>query len=605
MFGADNGKTFLIRMKKTNHNQFNYKLKKFNTMKKFKFGLSAIFGLLLFATAVLFGASTDISMAMADQFIDNSHTQQTPGPTETPGVNGDLTGTPMSATLVNESDLAAREMDKMIAKHRPWKFSATTDMYNKARRVTCTKYEIEHPVSAATVMDCQLGANAGGSNQATITLNTASSHITVDELRMFAPGITVLVQGVDGWTDDKTNPQPKGILVMMVTERTSSTCTMIPLNGKWVSTNYVVPAAIPAGTTLSVMSSAGSESQLEVAPEDYIPETKTVYLQKKIVNIVMTDDFKEQIKELPFYNSDLKDNALYNFRRKAERTLWAGVASKKKMFVSEKIGWEDVYTSEGILAQLLNKFAISGDKITFEDLIDICRIQFGKDSVSDEAEAYSGLGFLARLHKIDFQKTGDVTMLTQRDTFGIMISKFQCSFGTLNFKKTPALDDLGYSECCAIVDMANATRYVKIDKKSLSVDMKKGGGPGGEVREASRDIYIEADALCLRGYNSMLVGPAEKVFNFDSVNPTNSAIFKYTAAMKTAGYNLEPDMSKSTSVFNHIVALSLGAANFEPTDGDLWYLEAADTFSHFAAGTLIKYNAGTGGWEKHSGSITA
>ena len=573
-------------------------------MKKFKFSLSAIFGLLLFATAVLFGANTGIAMAMADAFIDNSNSQQTPSPTEKNGVNGDLNGTPASATIINESDIAAREMDKMIAKHRPWKFTATTDMYNKARRVTCTKYEIEHPMSGATVLDCQLGASAGGTNQATITLNTASSHITVDELRMFAPGITVLVHGVDGWTDDKTNPQAKGLLVLFVTERTSSTCTMVPLNGKWVSTNYVVPAAIPAGTTLSVMSSAGSESQLEVAPENYVPETKTVYLQKKIVNIVVTDDFKEQIKELPFFQADLKDNALYNFRRRAERTLWAGVASKRKVFVSEKIGWEDAYTSEGILQQLLNKFAISGDKITFEDLIDICRIQFGKDSVSDEAEAYSGDGFLGRLLKLDFTKVADATMLTQRDTFGIMISKFQCTFGTLNFKKTPALNDIGYSDCCAIVDMANATRYVKIDKKSLNVDMKKGGGPNGEVREASRDIYIEADALCLRGYNSMLVGPAETVFNFDSVNPNNSSIFTYTAAMKTAGYDLEPDKTKSTSVFNHCSALGIGDSNANPIDGDLWYLEAADTFSQFAAGTLIKYNAGTGAWEKHSGVIT-
>ena len=51
-------------------------------------------------------------------------------------------------------------------------------------------------------------------------------------------------------------------------------------------------------------------------------------------------------------------------------------------------------------------------------------------------------------------------------------------------------------------------RYVKIGKREQTNDMSKGGG---EVRDAKRWIHQEADSVALRGYNSILVGPASKI----------------------------------------------------------------------------------------------
>lgn len=563
----------------------------------------SILGLLLFVLAVLAGANTGISMAMADGLLQDA-AAQTPSASEVEGVRTDLAGSPASATVVNESDIRAREIDKEIVDITPWQFTASTDVYAKARRVVVTKFEVEHPISAATPMDCQLLYAANSANDTSITLTTTGDHpmITKENLKMFAPSSTVIARGYDGYAPVKdANPPTKGILSFTVTERTSTTCTLVPINGKWNSSDQAfnkIPEVITAGSMLSIASHACSESQLEVAPESYVPTTRKVFLQKKICNIVMTDDFKKQVKEIPFLEKDLRKHAIYNFRRKAERTLWIGAASKTKNFINDKMGWEDVYTSEGILPQILNKFALSGDTITFADLIDMCRIQFGKNSVRDVAEAYCGMGFMTRLMNIDFEKTGDVSVIVERDTYGIMVSKFQCSFGTLLFKKTPALDDLGYTDCCAIVDMEDAVRYVKVDNQSVNVDMKKGGGPNGEVREASRDIFIEADALCLRGYNSMLVGPAEIIYNFKSVHDNIEGISVFTATMATNGKNLNPTASgDEDSIFYN------GAVDL-PYDGDIWYLEGNDSFSHFTAGTLVKYNASKGGWDKYSGSIT-
>ena len=558
----------------------------------------SILGLLLFAMAILFGASANISMAMADGLLEHPDAQ-TPSASEIPGVNSNLQGSPASATVINESDIRAREMDKEIVDIVPYQFSVHNDIIRLAKRVTVTKFEIEHPISAATPMDCQIldPANTGDGTETYIDL-VVGTHITKENLKMFAPSSTVVARGYDGYErKELQNPATKGILTFIVTERTKTKCSLTPINGKWNATDQaynLIPEQIVRGTTFSIMATACSESQLEVAPDAYVPTTRTVYLQKKITNIVMTDDFKKQVKEIPFLEKDLRNHAMYNHRRKDERSLWLGAMSKSRVYVNDKMGWEDVYTAEGIMPQVLNKFALSGDTSTFRELIDICRIQFGKNSMRDEAEAYCGMGFMTRLMNIDFDKTGDVSVVVNRDKYGIMVSEFQCSFGTLHFKKTPALDDLGYSDCCVIVDMENAVRYVKVDNQNVNVDMKKGGGPNGEVREATRDIFVEADALCLRGFNSMLVGPADVIFNYKTINENIESI----SVLDDDTKNLNPVPTDiNGSIF-------YGGTIPLPFDGDIWYLKVADTFSHFKAGTLVQYNASTGGWEKYSGSIT-
>lgn len=73
-----------------------------------------------------------------------------------------------------------------------------------------------------------------------------------------------------------------------------------------------------------------------------------------------------------------------------------------------------------------------------------------------------------------------------------------------------------------IFDPKASRRYVKIGKKEQTNDMSKGGG---EVRDAKRWIHQEADSVALRGYNSILVGPADKVAQIaaESLNTILSA----------------------------------------------------------------------------------
>lgn len=507
--------------------------------------------LLLLLMAVIFGA--DVSMAMAD----------TSGATaDSKGMKTDLTGTVASGTQVREGELAEEEIDETIAKFRPFLFPLDTDFRRETRQVPVKGYEIEHYASGASLLDCVTNSEVNNSGKAKIVVLPVADNFR----KMFSVGATILVPEVDGYAPDDTDGTKKlGKLMLVVTEKTSTEVKVEALNGPINSGNMYVPN-ISSGSKLNVCANACTESQMHVDPENYQPRPSTVYLQKKIVNIVMTDHFKEIVKKVPFFEDDLKDNALYNFRRKCARTLWVGVKSKRKIEVSG-MGEEYAYTSEGAIPQLRSMYGIN-DTLTYEDLIGICKMQFTTYSANNEANAYCGKNFMEKLLNIDFTKHKDVSF-TANTVLGIDIKAFQTTFGRLNFKYDPTLDDIGFEDYCAVIDVKNACRYVMVDNKEQRVDMKEGAG---ENREATRDIHTQIDCMALKGFNSILVGPSD-------------------ALMAMAG-------SRKT-----VVATSGAELPASPTDKQIFLLTEAK--EGWAANSLLQYDASTKTWAEYAGEIIA
>jgi hypothetical protein len=101
----------------------------------------------------------------------------------------------------------------------------------------------------------------------------------------------------------------------------------------------------------------------------------------------------------------------------------------------------------------------------------------------------------------------------------IDFKRLKTTFGTTDFTYDQGLDAIGMDECCVILDLQGATRYVKIGEKEQTNDMSKGAG---EIRDAKRTIWQEADCLALRGYNSIIVGPSDIIFGLpESDSRTN------------------------------------------------------------------------------------
>lgn len=582
-----------------------------------------VVGMVLFVLALVFGGSAAMAAAGATtntvpEILNEPSPDTKKNPTELGGIGA-------SATLTNESEIEAREIDRRMVMFTPYKLPELQIKVNLKNTIPVSKYYIEYPTAGATPLDFAMDYAATASAHAASAEwgvhnedgGAAGYPISEDAFRALTETTTFLLEGVQGYRipeDGSTTPEPDGDLMLQVTNWNEATMkiTVVPING-WEYYNgawkSVMPTSIAAGTEIHVMATACSESQREVAPENYLPVTKSVYLQKQVTNLVLTDDFLRQMKEIEFGKKELNDRAIYNMNRKASRTFWLGAEGKRQVTPGKHMAKEDVFYTRGVLRQILNKIVVDGD--TDFDLLNlICDIQFGVNSLSDQATVFIGSKFNLKLMKLFTQNAPRNITLADfpNETLRLSFKQYTLNaVGTLNFIHSKTLDDIGYSECAVVLDTDNMTRYVKFDLQQSQVDMKKGGGPNGETREAERDIYCMADAVSTRGCNSILIGPSKKIFGAYSENDMDADILTLTETMlDTYTSGLDPDATKATSAFNSgntAFAIAVGD-NDQPKDGVRIYLGADDPYTGYSAGNTVIWSATKSAWELYSGPVT-
>lgn len=425
------------------------------------------------------------------------------------GAGQDLSGTQASATQLKEGDLAQPDYDEDVIHFRCHKFVLLNRARTVAQQRTCRDYETIHFRIGEEDLAGVTKANIAAA--ASIKLNATNFD---GDLKLLTPGSTLYVQGVSGYADGSSTKTEGDLMLFVVANPTLKEATCQAINGPAVtngeyndSLDDMTCPAIPSGTQIVVCAIAGAESQQEVTPDNFQPRPKTVYLQKQIFNVVFTDYQKRIITKARWAIKDIKAEALRKFSAKAEYTLWLGKQKRFKMLVDPTMGEEFVYTSEGVLRQLSNTLGISDDGIEFTDITAITKIQFTEFSEHDEADMYCGKDMLEDI--INMKDINDRIRLTQETTdFGVKILAFHNNFGKLNLIYAPALNKIGYSKFAVVIDMKGARYYTNISKTERTIDMKKGAK---DTREATRYVYIEGGALALRGYNSILVGPASLI----------------------------------------------------------------------------------------------
>lgn len=535
-------------------------------MKKF-----TLLSFMLTLLALAFGA--DLSMA-AVAVGDNEPIEGIPSP-DTKDLDTDLSGTPATEKTVKDSDINEDEIDELVVKFRPFNYTLSTDIETLARQKQVTDYTVKHPVMATPVMDCTNKLQISGGTttyDATLVIGASSANVTFDEARMFGKSQTFIVKGVTGYKWDGTQNVAEGELMMKVVGRSHEGIKVVPINGYWnSSTNkFAIKDNITTSAKFQMLSTACHTAQLVVSPKNQTPVFVDANLQKKIMNTTIEKEWKKKKKNIAFYTDDIADNAMMTFREENERTKLVG-AGGMRVENDEILGNLNCYFEEGVITQLLMKYVTNGT-LTYADLVAMTRMQFGKWSASNEAEVYCSFGFIEQLLNLDFTKIAQTNVMATQTKYGVDVTQFKTSFGTLNFKICPILDEMGFENCAMIIDMKNAIHYWKrpnVSEKSRE-DLSKGGK---EPVEADRDRYIKIDCFCLRGYNSILVGPSEKIFGVDTVYGNNTNIV------------VDDELSEN------------------PSDGDMIYLTADD--GGFTAGTLVIYDASITSWKKYSGEITA
>lgn len=480
----------------------------FNFFRSHKMGFLS---LLLVAMATVLGA--DSSFAMAEVALTGEgdgngagfSQEYTPGAEDTKGLETQHQGEGATAGAARAAGLEVEEIDQIIAKFRPFRFPLEWFITNKMQQQKVTSYEQTHFRSGATILEAVTGAEFSSTGtfakkNVAFSVNVADFVSGVESIHEFD---TIYVKDVMGYADDGETED--GGLFLFVTKKDEDSVRFAVINpAKTVTANGGLK--IPSGTKLVICGNACSESQMIVDPETYLPSSDTLFLQKKISNIVMTDEWLQQARKVKFVQKDVVDNGLYNHKRKCARSHWLGRQFMTTIDVKDaKIGRESVYFERGILRQVNMSYMHDSEDYNWNDLIAISKMMFTENAANTYAVGLCGKNAMQRLLRlaanVDVQRS---LKYERNDEMGVSIHKWHDGFGTIEFMLDPTLDDIGYQDFIVILDLENAVHYVKKIEAETNQDLKK----TGEAREAQRRIIQTIDCVGLKGYNSMIVGPA-------------------------------------------------------------------------------------------------
>lgn len=531
--------------------------------------------LLVFVAAVL---GADSSFAMAVDPVDVvTDTDGAPDPRTEPtepevradlqkdsiGLDTQNQGKAATATDVRDAKIEAEDIDPRVAKFRPFRFPIEWYIANKCQQVKSNSYEHSHFRSGATVLE-------DANKEAISNIGKAAFTVACSNFENGGAAITecaeVFVPGVDGYAEDGVTVD--GDLCLYVISNDDTDIKFIPINPKGTGT-----ITIGAKSKFVIGATACSESQMLVAPEAYLPEADKLYLQKMIANVIITDEWKEQAKKVEFITKDVLHNGLYNFKRKCARTHWLGRQARIDVKVKELNGSKEAtYFSRGILRQIPMVYAYNGNAFTIDDFFGMTKLQFAKNSENNYAVAFCGENALERVMKLAYNtsvKNGSISFEDVTE-MGINIHKWKDLHGVIEFVHDPTLDDIGYEDYIAIIDIENAVRYYKRNEKQATQDMKK----TGESREAERTIISMIDCIGLKGYNAVLVTPADKLSSALQLGGVSTLVESLPASATAVG---DLDTSK------------------------MYYLPTA--FGGFDAGSIIKHNGSA--WAEFDGELDA
>ena len=505
-----------------------------------------------------------------------------------------LQGKAATATDVRDAGLEAEDYDKDVDEFRPFAFPIETYIARQCRPVKCNSPEHGHWRTGSTdleavflgVGDVAAQFTIGYNSNTTATIGGASKTIytyTTNILKLptscfdnpdcLTEFSTITLRGVAGYKKNSAGTQiaDGDMQLFVLNHKDTDEYINFLVTNPPVSTTVTVPM----NASFMVMATAGSESQMHVAPETFLPEEFKVYLQKKIETVVITDKMEEQIKKVPHNRKRILANAEYNFKRKCARSHWNGSLDKRQVWVEEINGREYVYMENGILRQLNMLYTISGTEMTDDDLLAITTLQFTDNSLSDEATVFCGKKAMQRLITLvnSADKYKDVGKVEVND-YGIKVRRYRDNFGTLDFIYDPTLNDIGYEEAMVVVDLRHATRPYIVSDKRTTRDMSK----TGEAREAKEYNLVREDCVALNGFNSMLVVPSS---------------FALSAA----------NLGGIQATFYSVSALPSGSALDAAAKQKKYYLTADDTEAGFEKGDVVEWDFDLDGWVKFQGLI--
>ena len=164
-----------------------------------------------------------------------------------------------------------------------------------------------------------------------------------------------------------------------------------------------------------------------------------------------------------------------------------------------------------------------------------------------------------------------------KSEYDLTFKRIKDTFGEIDFIWDQTLDFMGLEDYMFILDMDNAVHYIKESKRSRTNDMSKGAG---DIRLAKTHWEYDTDAVALKGFNSIVVGPEGGIFTMMS-----EGIINYIVSAAKLPANPSANM-KIAMTADYTVGEGAQAVTYEK-------------------GKVYIYNGETTKWEEYTGSDIA
>ena len=547
-------------------------------MKK-NFSIMQVLSFLLFVLAVVSGGGAMAvgtienpnpdNMSKEDPAEDHEPVDPNANDRQSPGGEHDgqdLTGTQASATQIREGGLEDDEREDKITQLRPYKVPFLRILSRVAKTQSVTNYRVLHARVGGETLDGTVTTDISAGATIKLTKNNFSGNLLV-----FRKFDLLVVPSMGGYKPGSQTEHDGQFLVLEVVERDKTGVTLQSINGPAAQEgvtgdeyDYQTVPAIAAGTYIVGMWNAMSESQLLVTPDNYQPREREVYLQKHGWNVTFTEEFEKAKKKYPVKVANLLEDASLKNDMRVERGYWFGVKAKRKR-MNEDGSVEDVFYSEGIVPQIPNHYAI-GNTYLPSDLIALLKLQFTDFATSNRAFAFCGKNAVERLENINWKDSGRQITMDVKTEYDLTFKRIKDTFGEINFIWDQTLDFMGLDDYMFILDMDNMVHYIKAFPTRRSSDLSKGAG---DIKLAKTHWEYDTDAVALKGYNSIVVGPEGGIFNMMTEGVINWIVSANTLP-STPARNMKVALTSDYTVGEGDDAVTYESGKVYIYNGDDW-----------------------------------
>lgn len=313
----------------------------------------------------------------------------------------------------------------------------------------------------------------------------ARKDLSVNTPGVFDPTDQIMFYGISGFSESGVE-LPQVNLCARVCEVGTDKITVQFLNAN--------PAGvtIPANTPIYILGHAASEIDAKTTPYSALPTKRTQYMQKFMVQSLISNVQMESEKEVSWEKEDIDEMLLQQFIEDIEKTYIFSV----KSYTFDSVTKLYTYTTSGIIEQLVegggHVIDVERSKLDDAKLIDITSEIFVGNSGSNTRYLYLGSDFANQLFKlpniVKYQNVNDTVRKFEYDFKRIRLLSY-----VLLAMSHPLFDKMHMGNYALVIDHQYLQRRVFRSIEETRLKLKETGAYDGES-----SVWSEISSVVLK-----------------------------------------------------------------------------------------------------------